>query len=89
MKRWIRVGMKGGRRVAVCDVCGKGAQVPTQAHLSAFSSRHASHESAQEGWMGAGDVVAAAASRLGIEACTPCEKRRRRMNKMAPKFWKR
>lgn len=35
-----------------------------------------------EKWRGLGDVVASATKKLGIEPCTPCEKRRQWLNKM-------
>jgi len=89
VKQWIRVRTRNGRRIAVCDVCGAAAGVPTRLHLNSFATKHKAHQSAQRGWMGAGDVVHAAASKLGIETCTPCEKRRRKMNRMMPKFWRR
>ena len=87
-KEWIKIGYKDGRAVAVCEACNSVAYTPTQQHLQAFVESHKSHYASQ-GWMGAGDMVHAATGALGIKHCTPCEKRRRALNRLVPRIRKR
>ena len=41
------------------------------------------------GHYGAGDAVAAAASRMGFQKCAPCAQRQARLNAMLPNVWRR
>lgn len=72
-----------------CNVCKASGLAANPQQADAFAGQHAQHQSAAQGYYGAGDVVAAATKRLGIESCTPCEARRRAMNGWFPKVWKR
>lgn len=86
---WIQVGKKRGLPIAACDVCNVAKHVPTEAVLADFIFAHADHYSTADGWLGAGDIIHAAAERLGIDGCTPCEKRRRAMNQALPRVFRK
>lgn len=75
--------------ICACQVCG--AQTPPVSAQGAdqFAAAHAAHQSQSPTHYGAGDLVAKAAGALGIESCTPCEKRRRAMNGLLPRVWRR
>ena len=86
---WIKTGFKNGFPIVVCEVCEEAKVVPTEVALGTFVDAHSNHYSQAEGWMGAGDAIHAAAKRLGIMTCTPCEQRRRAMNRMMPRVFKK
>ncbi len=75
--------------VARCEVCGVQGAVGGYPQLDTFARAHREHQSAATGHYGAGDAVAAATKRLGLETCTPCEKRRQQLNGWLPRVWKR
>lgn len=85
---WIKASPRGHYYHVYCEACGAQALATSRIDLNAFAMQHANHYS-EPGWVGAGDAVHEAASALGIETCTPCEKRRRRMNRWLPRLWRR
>lgn len=92
---WLHLGYTSDHRfVGRCDVCNEQQLLPTAQHVQAFITAHANHTSEAAGWLGAGDLVhasVAAARRAGlpVKPCAPCEKRRKRMNRLAPKMWRK
>ena len=71
-----------------CQQCGATATTGTARGVDAFASAH-QHPAPQRAPMGLGDVVAAATKAVGINPCTPCEARQRRLNALFPKVWGR
>jgi len=103
MPPWIELEyLDGVGTVSHCQVCDARVFTPTQQDAYDFAEAHRAHMSraAKQGWVGAGDVVAGAvnavrgmAAKVGVrdplpEGCTPCERRRRAMNRMVPRMWK-
>lgn len=72
-----------------CTACGAQATAGAPAGVDAFAQSHQEHQSAAQGHYGAGDMVARATKALGIEPCTPCEARRRQLNGLFPRLWRR
>lgn len=42
----------------------------------------------KDGYLGLGDVIEAAARRVGIKTCAGCQKRKRALNRALPRVWK-
>lgn len=72
-----------------CTVCGATGGALSEQEAHAFAAHHREHVSASPEHYGAGDMVARATKALGMETCTPCEKRRRMLNQMMPRVWRR
>ena len=72
-----------------CTVCGEQATTGALNGVEAFAQNHQEHRSAAPGHYGAGDLVASATKALGIAPCTPCEARRRQLNGLFPRAWRR
>ncbi len=71
-----------------CTACGAQATAGTPQGVDAFASQH-QHPVPVRQAMGLGDVVAAATKAVGIQPCSPCEARRRQMNALFPRVWRR
>jgi hypothetical protein len=87
--QWV-IFQAGPRGIDVrCEVCGAAAGSLNPAGLHQFAGAHRQHVSRATGHYGAGDMVARATKALGMETCTPCEKRRMMLNGMMPRVWRR
>ena len=80
---------RGAVFVCRCQVCGAESQAAYAPGADQFAAAHAQHQSAAPTHYGAGDLIAKATGALGIAPCTPCEARRRQLNGMLPRVWKR
>jgi hypothetical protein len=92
---WVEVQQGSGGWIGRCTVCGetRGGRAGLRAsgEISSFAMRHRAH-TAPAGSIGLGDVVAAIAkpiaALLGRKPCTPCEARRRALNRARiPRPW--
>jgi hypothetical protein len=74
---------QGGLGV-LCDVCGEEGYLSTAGEVSQFAAHHVRHQ-APAGSLRLGDAVAAVAGPVarafGKAPCTPCEARRRSLNR--------
>jgi len=86
---WVQWGSTTQGFVARCDACGAQGALGTPQAVDAFAAQHQEHRSASVGHYGAGDAVAAATRALGIDSCTPCERRRQQLNGLLPRVWRR
>lgn len=87
--RWVRLTqLPNGTVICQCDVCQQSAVANTAGHIEAFAGQHAQHQSSPTHY-GAGDVIAGVTHRMGIKPCTPCEQRRRMLNGVLPRLWRR
>lgn len=82
---WVQVEDRGAYIRCHCNVCQADVAVRTEAEIDAFMRGHQAHRSASPTHLGAGDLVAAATKRLGIQPCSPCEARRRALNQAMPR----
>lgn len=72
-----------------CRVCGKQERTGG-AGVELFAEEHAGHMSRAPAYMGLGDVVHAAALKIGFSRpCEECEERRVLLNRVAPRVWRR
>jgi hypothetical protein len=84
--QWVLVGAKGGGAFDLyCEVCGGGGTNQSAGAATAFAQAHRVHQ-APQGSLRLGDAFAAIAKpvarAVGIDPnCTPCEARRRAMNR--------
>lgn len=69
-----------GGVVCTCDQCGAQAHV---AHPAQFAQGHRCAA------MGLGDAIARGTKALGIKPCSPCEERRRKLNGLMPRIWRK
>lgn len=87
---WVVVAsIPGGGTRLGCQVCHASLDAYATTEASRFVANHAAHESSEPTHYGLGDVVTKATSALGLKHCTPCEQRRRLMNQLAPRVWRR
>lgn len=86
---WIQCQAVGpGLFVCRCTVCGQQmAQAGTAEAADQFADLHSAHESAS-GW-GLGDIIAKLTGAVGLKPCAACERRRRQLNGLAPRVFKR
>jgi len=86
--QWLTVQPQLGGYYVACSICRvAGTLAPAEAQH--FAQQHSVHRSASPTHFGAGDAVAAfakpVARAFGMpENCTPCEARRRMLNRMVP-----
>lgn len=86
-----------GRPYAKCHGCGAVAYFHSSdadRGSAAFARQHQGcgermRAPAAAGYGGLGDVVAAGTKAMGIEPCTPCERRRAMLNRVAPRVFRR
>ena len=86
---WISCNqIQAGVFICRCTVCGQSMAQPgaTQA-ADEFADLHSAHESAS-GW-GLGDIIAKLTGAVGLKPCTACERRRRQLNGLAPRVFRR
>jgi len=74
---------------AVCEVCRTQTGPLSWPGLHQFALAHREHVSAAPSHYGAGDVVAAATKAMGLQGCSPCERRRMELNRIMPRVWRR
>jgi len=86
---WIHYQQTPKGVVIQCNVCGVIHGPLTPAAADGFVGTHLQHQSAAPAHYGAGDAVAAATKAMGIAPCTPCEARRRMLNGLLPRVWRR
>lgn len=87
--RWVRLTqLPNGAVVCQCEACRNDAIASTKQDIEAFAAQHAQHQSSPTHY-GAGDVVAGITSAMGIEPCTPCERRRQMLNGALPRLFRR
>ena len=88
--QWIVLGaIPGGGTRLGCQVCHSQLDAYAPYEVERFVGQHANHESSDPRYYGLGDTVAKATAALGLQRCTPCEARRRLMNQLAPRVWRR
>lgn len=87
--QWVLYAPTTQGIVVKCEVCGEQGAVGSYPQVDLFAQRHREHRSAAPGHYGAGDAIAAATKRLGIDTCTPCERRRQQLNGLLPRVWRR
>lgn len=86
---WIEFTQTARGIVIGCNVCQAKAGPLTPAAADQFSRAHYEHRSTSSAHYGMGDAIAAATKAVGITPCTPCEARRRALNQLFPKVWRR
>jgi hypothetical protein len=69
-----------GGYVCTCEQCGAQARVVNPGQFA--QAHRCTHR-------GMGDLIAQATKAVGIQPCTPCEERRRQLNGMFPRVWRR
>jgi hypothetical protein len=87
--RWVHWGRRGDQFFVRCTVCNQADWFGSELGINGFAHAHRAHESSSITHYGAGDLVARAASAVGLESCEPCEKRRSQMNRLFPRVWRR
>jgi hypothetical protein len=86
---WIEF-VKSPEGIAIrCTVCQTAAVRLAPQQADQFVRNHTEHRSDAASHYGAGDLVARATKAMGITPCTPCEARRRALNEMFPRAWRR
>lgn len=88
----ITEGVWMGRRYVKCHGCGAVEYNP--AAVRAFMQGHQScaarmHAPAAAGYGGLGDAIAAGTKAVGIEPCTPCQRRQAMLNRAVPRLFRR
>ena len=86
---WVEANPSPEGITVHCTVCGALATVATPQQANQIALQHQEHQSPAPGHYGAGDAIARATKALGIEPCTPCEKRRQQLNGLLPRVWPR
>lgn len=87
--QWVRLTQQPNQTVLCqCGVCGAAGTASSAQQIEAFAGQHAEHQSSPTHY-GAGDVIAGVTHRMGIKPCTPCEQRRRMLNGVLPRLWRR
>lgn len=87
--KWVSVTQNGRQFVLHCEICGARASAPSRRGVDDFIRDHDQHRSSAQGHYGLGDAIARATKAVGIDTCTPCERRRLLANRMVPRLWKR
>jgi len=88
--KWVvTIPLPGGGMRLACEVCKAQIDAYVQHDADRFVGQHANHQSADPRYYGLGDAVERVTHALGLQRCTPCEERRRAMNQLAPRIWKR
>lgn len=89
----MTISPAGGRFFsAYCTVCNDRTTGNART-VQIFETQHAAHQSTASGFGGLGDAVAAVAKPVarafGKQPCAPCEARRRKLNELAPRFYRK
>lgn len=87
--QWVLYEPAPAGFMVACQVCGQQKGPLSEPRVHQFAAEHREHVSAAPTYYGAGDVVARATKALGIESCTPCERRRMALNQMMPRVFRR
>src|SRR3989304_977683 len=87
--KWVTVTNAGRQFVLHCEVCNARAMAHDRRGIDDFIRDHDQHRSAAPGHYGLGDAVARMTSAVGVEPCTPCERRRMMLNGPAPRLRRR
>jgi hypothetical protein len=86
--QWVYVKVVQGAIYCWCEVCEAQSGPTNDEGLDAFATAHVEHQSASPSHMGLGDAATPLLTQLGkalgIEHCTPCERRRMALNNMMP-----
>ncbi len=76
--------------VCQCTVCGQRmGQASSAAGADQFAELHSAHESASSTHFGLGDFIAKLTGKVGLKPCSACERRRRQLNGLAPRVFRR
>lgn len=87
--QWVILTQYGPTSVVCqCQACGASSNAASPRDIEAFATQHAQHQSSPTHY-GAGDLVAGATKAMGFKPCTPCEQRRRQLNGLLPRLWRR
>lgn len=82
---WVTVEpLTDGTAIVHDTRTGQRARAYDEQQIHEFAANAASSDG-----YGAGDAVAAVASRLGFQKCTPCARRQAMLNAMMPNLWRR
>jgi len=89
---WVLGTTANGAVYGYCNVCGAESGATNEDGLYAFADAHSEHTSSPD-FVGLGDAVTpsftALGKLLGLQHCTPCERRRLMLNSLAPRLWRR
>jgi len=83
---WVTIEpLQDGSAIVTDTRSGQRARAFTEQQVHEFAAAAAR----APGHYGAGDAVAAVASGLGFQKCSPCAERQARLNAMVPNLWRR
>ena len=89
--QWVLGAEEDGYLYGFCEVCRAESGPTDEAGLEHFVNAHTAHQSTD--FVGLGDAVTpyftAVGKMLGLQHCTPCERRRLMLNGLAPRLWRR
>lgn len=88
---WVSCSqIQPGIFICQCSVCGQKMQAPASAQGGdQFADLHSAHESASSTHFGLGDFIAKLTGKVGLKPCSACERRRRQLNGLAPRVFRR
>ncbi len=76
--------------VCRCSVCGERMQQASRVDgANHFAELHSAHESTSSTHFGLGDFIAKLTGKVGLKPCSACERRRRQLNGLAPRVFRR
>ncbi len=76
--------------VCRCTVCGQSMERASSAEgADHFAELHSAHESTSATHFGLGDFIAKLTGKVGLKPCSACERRRRQLNGLAPRVFRR
>lgn len=88
---WVTCQQVGPEHfVCRCTVCGQQTGQASRAEgADHFAELHSAHESASSTHFGLGDFIAKLTGKVGLKPCSACERRRRQLNGLAPRVFRR